>query len=1231
MGAPDQQLQMKLLRRSNGQSDYDIYRAGLEWGLIDPIIINDRDDLKSEARWHDRVEPFHHQVTNLITYCRRLPVTLLADDVGLGKTISAGLIASELIARRRLSRILIVAPKLLGPQWKEELSSKFNIPAVVAAGRELLDAEPEGHVGAVITTYHSAREYIKRLPAERFQMLILDEAHKLRNLYGVPKPPKVAERFREVLANRAFKFVLMLTATPIQNRLWDLYSLVDLLTVARGHQNPFGSEGMFARSFIADGRATARQLKPEAKDRFRSIVYGYMSRVRRADAQLHFPTRKVIRQGVPPTEDERELIRLIAKPIQQLNRLAQISILQALTSSPDACAAQLENMARKGTFPSDIAQKFRAVVKSMKMSAKLQGVATLVDQLKKENPQNWRMVVFTQRRETQTTIQCYLESLGISVGLINGETTGRNQTTIGNFKLSPPKINVIVSTEAGSEGVNLQAANVLVNYDLPWNPMIVEQRIGRVQRLGSEHANVLAYSVTLAGTFEDYIVGRLLQKLQMASHAIGDIESLLEASGMGEGDEDGGKSFEDEILRLVLASLAGKDVNAATRAAEDSIERARQTLVDEEENINEMLGAMDGAAYRGPRSPDLPLQKRSMAASDFVLSALKTLGAKLTEQASNQYGCELEGRRETIRFEEDPNPNSRSVLYRPGSPAFDRLISRVTQSGVHDVQDADNDPQRGARSMAAEWVQSFGGSLRTTKIAGVTRAYSGEALLQIRATTAHDSYERLISVSCADEEHQTNDRNGLDPIPPVINRPEDVGLSLDRISRSAILDPGIAEFCRFYSERQAEEVRAAGDDARMRKKLEDDFTPRLQTTIAGLRGTVRRILEEQVTYTIDQAEYTSTLKLVPSTSQIIDAPPIAICARTMKLVPVETLGGCAVTGTKVLRHLLVKSAESGRLALPEHTVFCAMSGRRVLASEVEASFVTGKLVLRRLLKTSVLSGRRAEPEHVGRCAFTEADALRSELATSEVSGKRYRADQASRSEVSGKIGHASEFMACPLSGRILLPGEAERCSVTGQAVFPGMLEECVVSKQRVVPQELAPSSVSGRRARKQYLVVSSISGVQCLQEEAIRCDSGRFCTRMEAQPCSWTGRETHPDDLRICELTGVAIHYSVATRQPPYRLAPLAEMLGGSRRTSDNKPLWPELSQLVSAVSDGRCAIESVQASPDGNQLAVCAEQKKLLGLRIRYIGFVYSMTNRAIVGRLAVGKRANLVWFEAA
>src|SRR5207248_6344616 len=152
-----------------------------------------------------------------------------------------------------VSKILVVCPKLLREQWQEELKQKFNIDSGIATGKDLLNADPR-QTGAVITTYQSARMYLDSIPQDRFQMLVLDEAHKLRNLYGVENPPQVAKRFRKALEERRFRFVLMLTATPIQNRLWDLYSLVDLLTVARGHQNPFGNEGMFARKFIADNR-----------------------------------------------------------------------------------------------------------------------------------------------------------------------------------------------------------------------------------------------------------------------------------------------------------------------------------------------------------------------------------------------------------------------------------------------------------------------------------------------------------------------------------------------------------------------------------------------------------------------------------------------------------------------------------------------------------------------------------------------------------------------------------------------------------------------------------------------------------------------------------------------------------------------------------------------------------------------------------------------------------------
>ena len=1007
------QFEAKILRRKTSPEEYRLYVAGLEWDLIDPIVIETRADLKSEHRWRGRVEPFQHQVSNLITFCRRLPVTLLADDVGLGKTISAGLIISELISRSRLSKILIVCPKLLGPQWQEELRTKFDIPSEVVVGKDLIDADPDPS-GAIITTYSSARLHLDKVPEDRFQMLVLDEAHKLRNLYGVETAPQVALRFRKALEQRRFQFVLMLTATPIQNRLWDLYSLADLLSVARGHENPFGGQGMFARKYIADRRDQARQLKPEARDEFRSIVYGYMSRVRRGDANLYFPDRIVQMHRVPPTQSELKLISTIAKPIQALNRLAQISILQALTSSPDALSAQLNNMARKGTVPAALAAEVQDIVRAMEPSAKLQGLGALIDKLKRENPERWRLVVFTGRIETQTTIQTFLEQRSLKVGTINGMSGPRNQDTIKKFWANPPAYHVIVSTEAGSEGVNLQVANVLVNFDLPWNPMIVEQRIGRIQRLASEHANVAIFNVILSGTFEEFIVGRLMEKLQMASHAVGDVEALLEASGIDD-DESASGSFDEQIRRLIVAALAGKDVDKATRQAEESIAEARRTLEREQENIDSLFGSMDGAEYVGPRAPKLPATVRSMDAKDFAIAALGGLGAQVTSYTDGLYVSVENGAREYIRFADPAPSGTRSTLYAPGSAAFGRLVDRFTATGIFDVEDIDDQTANAVEAISRRWVMEFGASLQGLNIESSKRNFDGRALLRVRATVAHDSYERLVQVSCLSKDHSqaAPSRGAFAPISHVIDNPTMLGLSTDALVAAAEADPAIAEFRRFYLERRAQEIKEARGNERKHKKLEDDFTPRLAIALVGVEGKLHRQARVEIRYKFDDAaEYGSVLVIIPHSGEMKDLPPLGRCAISGRSVPRTCLKRCAISGDEALAHLLVASEISSRLARPDLSNVCSLSGKRILRDEGEVSAVTGKLVAGMLLKTSAISGRRAEPTYFGRCEFTGAEVLSAELAISQASGKLYRIDEQIRSDVSGRTGHKQEFLFC---------------------------------------------------------------------------------------------------------------------------------------------------------------------------------------------------------------------------
>lgn len=1022
----------------------------------------------------------------------------------------------------------------------------------------------------------------------------------------------------------------MLTATPIQNRLWDLYSLVDLLTVARGHENPFGNTGLFARRFIADKKNQARQLKADAKNEFRSIVYGYMSRVRRGDAKLYFPDRIVQMHRVVPTKAELDLISTIAGPIQELNRLAQISILQALTSSPAALSAQLTNMARNGTVPQSLAATVKQIVEHMPISAKLTGLESLITKLESENADTWRLVVFTTRRETQTTIQMFLESHCLRVGIINGESGLRNQETITRFRQNPPQYRVIVSTEAGSEGVNLQVANVLVNFDLPWNPMIVEQRIGRVQRLASDHAHVSIFNIMLKGTFEEYIVGRLMEKLQMASHAIGDIESLLQGSDVGDGDEDVAASFEEQILSLVLAALAGKDTEQEIRLKAESIEKARIELERSEATINDMLGSSDGAVYTGPRAPKLPPAQHSMEGKEFALSALQDLGVRVTPYPDNDtYVAEENGGREYIRFKEALSGEHQGISYAPGSHGFTGLVRRVTATGIHDVQDMDVELEKENEATVHDWLSTFGGKQRSIEIEDTKRLFDGRALLRVRVTVAHDSYERLVEVACLPIRGRPY--QGLTeraPIARTIEDPFAIGLDREQLLETAKTDEGIAEFCRFYLERRDQEVRSATGDERKKQKLFEDFTPRFQFELVGVQGEVRREVQSIVRYTFDESPlYQSRITIVPSSKKINSEPERQACSLTHRVVPKDCVDSCSITGVSVLRHLLTESGITGRRGLPEYTEVCSISGKPALCDEIELSSITQKRCASKLLKTSAVSGRRGEPQYFRGCAFTGADVLSEEIARSDVSGKPFRSDEQARSTVSGKVGHRTEFVECSETHSLIATTEAEKCELTGRLVRPGILEDCQRTGTRVMPSVLSECAVTGIRALTSFFVTSSVSSRKLLKEKAVQSSSGVFCLPAETKRCIWSGVEHHPEDMCICTITGEPVSREFASAGTSPHSCALKTLLDGVRRTEDGKKHWENAAQRLASSQGGKIRIESAVESIDGKHLAICCENKTLFGLRSTILGALYDLNDGVLVGKIGSGKRDKDVW----
>jgi hypothetical protein len=715
----------------------------------------------------------------------------------------------------------------------------------------------------------------------------------------------------------------------------------------------------------------------------------------------------------------------------------------------------------------------------------------------------------------------------------------------------------------------------------------------------------------------------------MAANAIGDIDALLQGSDIADDDEDGGEKFEDRILRLALDALAGRDVEEAVRLDAASIEEAQRTL--EEANIDEMLGGSDGKEYVGPRAPKLPPVSRSMNPQEFTLAALDQEGATLSEDGPRTYSVRGKDYSERICFEAQPDDDRRVVLYAPHTPAFQRLVKRTVASGVHNVRDGDVNPRQECEKLATQWVEGFGAVCRGTKIDVVTRSFAGTALVRVRATVAHDSYEQLVSYPCEAEDHSRTVEGdlALGSIPRIIRNPADIGIDTAKLRWAGEEDEAIAEFARFYEERREHEVDAAGEDERKRQKLEDDFTPRFDMVLAGLEGEVRRNVDVTVRYRFAQgADYESKLTVRPGTGEIVRAPDADACTKTGSRVPRECLDTCDVSGAKVLKHLLVASELSKRSALPEFMDRCEVTGKRALSDELEVSAVTGKKVASKLLKQSAISGAKAEPEHFGSCEFTKALALKSELRVSDLSAKTYRADQVEQSAVSGKTGHAHEFAKCHETRQTIARVEAEHCDVTKELLRPGVLQQCALTGKRVLPSLLGTCQVTRVRVLKDHLVTSSISQAALLPTKGMKSAGGKYCLPTEAVTCSWSGRPAHPDDVRDCALTGLTIHTDYVTPQAPARLRPLVEILDGMRHNADHKFLWDKVNDhLTRVLKGGNCRIEAAILSPSHDMLAACAEKKRLLGLRVHQVGAVYDVAADALVGKLAEGKRNGGAW----
>ncbi|MBI1797925.1 MAG: DEAD/DEAH box helicase family protein [Candidatus Eisenbacteria bacterium] len=501
---------------------FDLRAAAEKWaGWAEPDRLVSLDSLRG-------VERFPHQLRACLRAMGPLNGrAILADEVGLGKTIEAGIVLKEYLLRGAVRTVLVLVPASLCEQWRAELWEKFELDFVVSRG-------PAGQWGRhplVISSLETARHerHRRRVRGANYDLVVVDEAHRLRNHLTL------GWKFINDLNPR---YLLLLTATPVQNDLRELYNLSTLV-----RPGTVGTYSQFRRDFLSghDKRA------PRNAPKLRALLQAVMIRARRSDTNITFAPRRVETLWVAQTAAERRLYQdvsdFVAESVHadegapgRRHYFTLVVLQKEMGSSWAAARSTLEKLSRN---PDGLdARRMKALAaRAAEVGEHQSKVRSLLKRIASLGGE--KCIVFTQFRSTQESIVTALREIGIEPAVFHGELGWREkEEALDTFRTVAP---VLVSTEAGGEGRNLQFCRIVINYDLPWNPMRVEQRIGRVHRLGQEHP-VRVINLVARGTIEAYVLEILDRKIRMFELVVGEIEEIL-----GAWQPHG--SFEDEVFR----------------------------------------------------------------------------------------------------------------------------------------------------------------------------------------------------------------------------------------------------------------------------------------------------------------------------------------------------------------------------------------------------------------------------------------------------------------------------------------------------------------------------------------------------------------------------------------------------------------------------------------------------------------------------------------------------------
>lgn len=616
---------------------------------------------------------------------------ILADEVGLGKTIEAGLVLSQKWAERKRS-ILLIVPSSLRKQWNDELSEKFFLPSIILEAKSFNQYIKDGNLNPfnqedkiVICSYHFARSKSPYIKQTKWDLAVIDEAHRLRNVYKTSN--KIAREIKDALTEVP---KILLTATPLQNSLLELYGLVSIID-----DHVFGDLKSFKANYARVSREQdiyenevglvepKQEMFVDLRTRLKPVC---MRTLRRQVLEyINYTERKPITQDYVPTEQEVELYdgmseylqrtKLYALPFSQ-RQLMTLILRKLLASSSFAIASTLDKLVYKlekliadtkakqpqqnsdaisllGDFEAlpemsdewiddeeseddedenekkiftkeDIVlmekekadvERFRDIAKKIFTNSKGDALLTALEkgfEMTAELGAKKKAIIFTESTITQGYLaETLLANNGYKdkIVLFNGSNNDEKSKEIYKKWLEKNKdtdkitgsktadtraalieyfkeeADIMIATEAGAEGVNLQFCSLVINYDLPWNPQRIEQRIGRCHRYGQKHDVVVINFVNRKNAADQRVYELLDQKFKLFKGVFGASDEVL-------GSIESGIDFEKRIAGIYQTCRSAEDINTAfDKLQEEMDESIQSNLSDTRQKLLENFDA----------------------------------------------------------------------------------------------------------------------------------------------------------------------------------------------------------------------------------------------------------------------------------------------------------------------------------------------------------------------------------------------------------------------------------------------------------------------------------------------------------------------------------------------------------------------------------------------------------------------------------------------------------------